>query len=58
MKYKIEFELPDNETVLSEIKTDFVEWAFYGYSGLARAKPVKEKKKTKAEREAIHHEAD
>lgn len=58
MKYKIEFELPDNETVLSEIKTAFVEWAIWGYSGLARAKPVKEKKKTKAEREDAHHAAD
>lgn len=45
MKYKIEFELPDNDTVLSEIKTAFVEWAVWGYSGLALAKPVNEKTK-------------
>ena len=40
MKYIIEFELPDNETVLKEIKTDKVNWSIWGYSGQAKAKPI------------------
>lgn len=40
MKYIIEFELPDNETVLKEIKTDRVNWSIWGYSGQAKAKPI------------------
>lgn len=39
MKYTIEIELPDNDTVLTEIKTARVEWAVWGYSGNAIAKP-------------------
>lgn len=40
MKYIIEFELPDNETVLKDIKTDRVNWSIWGYSGQAKAKPA------------------
>ena len=38
MKYTIEFELPDNDTVLEEIKTASVEWSVWGYSGTAKVK--------------------
>jgi len=41
MKYKIEFDLPDNETVLKDIKAEPIWWAVWGYSGYAFAKPVK-----------------
>ena len=44
MKYKIEFDLPDNETVVTEIKTEPVKWSVWGYSGYAFATPVKGKK--------------
>ena len=40
MKYMIEFELPDNDTVLREIKTADVAWGVWGYQGHAKAKPV------------------
>ena len=43
MKYTIEFELPDNDTVLERIKTQYVQWAVWGYTGLALAKPVQKK---------------
>ena len=36
----IEFELPDNDTVLREIKTADVAWGIWGYSGCTKAKPV------------------
>lgn len=36
MKYTIEFELPDNETVLNEIATASVAWSVWGYSGTAK----------------------
>ena len=42
MKYKIEFELPDNETVLKNIGHSYVEWRVWGYSGLAIAEPKTE----------------
>ena len=42
MKYKIEFELPDNETVLKGIKTSYVQWGIWGYSGMATATPSAE----------------
>ena len=41
MKYKIEFDLPDNETIVKEIKTAPVQWAIWGYSGYAFATEVK-----------------
>ena len=41
MKYVIEFDLPDNETVCREIKTEPIKWAVWGYSGYAFAKPVR-----------------
>ncbi len=40
MKYMIEFELPDNDTVLREIKTADVAWGIWGYRGYTKAKPV------------------
>lgn len=40
MKYTIDFELPDNETVLKEIKTNRVNWSIWGYNGQAKAKPI------------------
>ena len=49
VKYKIEFELPDNETVLKEIKTSPVKWAVWGYTGYCIAKPIKKTKKDKQE---------
>ncbi len=42
MKYRIEFELPDNDTVLRNIKTADVGWAVWGYNGYTKAKPVQE----------------
>ena len=36
----IEFDLPDNDTVLREIKTADVAWGIWGYSGCTKAKPV------------------
>lgn len=38
MKYTIEFELPDNDTILNE-RIIMVEWAYAGYRGICRAKP-------------------
>lgn len=49
MKYTIEFELPDNETVLQGIKNEYVKWAVWGYSGLSKAKPVSKKKQKEQE---------
>lgn len=40
MKYMIEFDLPDNDTVLREIKTADVAWGIWGYSGCTKAKPA------------------
>lgn len=40
MKYIIEFELPDNDTVKEGIKTAYVAWSVWGYSGFTHAKPV------------------
>ena len=40
MKYMIEFELPDNDTVLREIKTADVAWGIWGYRGYTKAKPA------------------
>ena len=40
MKYMIEFDLPDNDTVLREIKTAYVAWGVWGYGGYTKAKPV------------------
>jgi len=39
MKYVIEFDLPDNDTVMNNIKTAWVGWTVWGYSGIAHAKP-------------------
>lgn len=49
MKYMIEFELPDNEIILQEIKNEYVKWAVWGYSGLSRAIPVLVKKQKEHE---------
>lgn len=40
MRYKIEFELPDNDTVLKEIKHASVGWQIWGYSGIAKPVPA------------------
>ena len=40
MKYRIEFELPDNEVVIDDIKVTPIDWAYHGYSGRAKATPV------------------
>lgn len=48
MKYIIEFELPDNETVLKEIKTDKVNWSIWGYSGQAKAQPILKEQESKS----------
>ena len=40
MKYIIEFELPDNDTIKEKIKTAFVRWSVWGYSGFTNAKPM------------------
>ena len=40
MKYKIEFELPDNDTVLQNIASEWVNWNVWGYSGHAKVKSV------------------
>lgn len=40
MIYTIEFELPDNETVIKNIKTARVSWSVWGYSGVTHAQPV------------------
>ena len=42
MKYTIEFELPDNDTVLREIKTEYVRWQVWGYAGYTMAKPARQ----------------
>lgn len=42
MKYMIEFDLPDNDTVLREIKTADVAWGIWGYSGCTKAKPAQQ----------------
>ena len=49
MKYKIEFELPDNETVLKEIETSPVKWVIWGYTGYCIAEPIKKTEKNKQE---------
>ena len=41
MKYTIEFELPDNDTVVEGMKTRYVQWSVWGYTGLAIATPKK-----------------
>lgn len=41
MKYIIEFELPDNDTVLNNIGSAIVQWSVWGYSGWTHAKPVR-----------------
>ena len=45
MKYVIEFDLPDNDTVLNNIKTAWVGWNVWGYSGSAQAKPKQPERK-------------
>ena len=40
MKYKIEFELPDNDTVQREVKRTWVHWQIWGYSGVCYAEPA------------------
>ena len=54
MKYKIEFELPDNETVLKEIKTFPVKWTVWGYTGYCIAKPLPEPPKEPKKRIKDH----
>ena len=39
MKYTIEFELPDNDTVLKEINTARIYWAVWGFNGYCKAIP-------------------
>lgn len=52
MKYTIEIELPDNPTVLKEIKYCPVHWQIWGFSGDAKAKPKTEPQtETEAERQ-------
>ena len=46
MKYVIEFDLPDNDTVLNNMKTALVGWNIWGYSGSAHAKPKQPERKT------------
>lgn len=45
MKYSIEFELPNNKTIEDELQGSYVSWSIWGYSGIAKAKPVAEPKK-------------
>lgn len=47
MKCIIEFELPDNDTVLKDIKVEPVHWAYHGYSGYCKAKQKVKRKKGK-----------
>ena len=47
MKYTIEIEIPDNETMLEEMKTASVHWQICGYSGDARAKPKEDEEKAR-----------
>lgn len=49
MRYKIEFELPDNDTVLKDINSAYVGWTIWGYSGFTHAVPsdAPERKKGK-----------
>lgn len=54
MKYVIEFDLPDNETVLHNIKTAWVGWNVWGYSGNAYAKP-KQPEREKGEWKYSNH---
>ena len=42
MKYTIEFEIPDNETMLEIMKWDKVTWSICGYGGRAKPKPKEE----------------
>lgn len=42
MIYTIEFELPDNDTVIKNIKTARVSWSVWGYSGVTHAQPKNE----------------
>lgn len=44
MKYTIEFELPDNQTIEDEIQGAYVSWAVWGHAGITKAKPVEEPK--------------
>ena len=46
MKYVIEFDLPDNDTVLNNIKTAWVGWNVWGYSGITHAKLKQPERKT------------
>ena len=39
MRYTIEFELPDNETVLDRVQAIPIQWGFLGFGGQAKAKP-------------------
>ena len=41
MKYKIEFDLPDNDTVMKNIKTANVYWGIWGYCGYAKPVPIR-----------------
>ena len=40
MRYTIEFDLPDNDTVLNGIKSDYVHWSIWGYEGYEKAQPA------------------
>lgn len=46
MKYKIEFELPNNETIQKEIGGAYVRWGIWGYSGIAKAEPIEDEPQT------------
>lgn len=56
MKYRIEFELPDNDTVLEEIKTAFVTWSVWGYTGYTIAKPVRNEAPNRGKNFVTHKE--
>lgn len=46
MRYKIEFDLPDNDTVLECIGSAYASWGVWGYSGYARVVSVDAERKT------------
>lgn len=58
MKYTIEFELPDNDTVKEGIKTAFVTWNVWGYSGFTHAKPMPPTQPKRPKGEWIYGEHD
>ena len=51
MKYRIEFELPDNEEIQRKIDFTYVNWSVWGFSGIAKAKPIEDESQTEREGE-------